>query len=174
MGQETTAHNTEIEKLIHELVEGDSDSRPQARAALIEIGSPDVTRALVFELNDPRRDVRWEAAKALVSIADPIAAPALVLHLQDEDADIRWLAAEGLASLGEAGLLATLNAAIRNASNSDFCKAAHLAFKELKKYGYHSELLDPVIESCESTAPGVSLPVSAYKLLRQIKAGTTE
>ncbi len=164
-----TSDNSKIEDLINQLADSDGISREKARKALVEIGGTDVTRALVVELNDPRRDVRWEAGKALISIGDPIAAPALVHHLSDEDSDIRWLAAEGLSNLGKAGLLATLNASIRNAGNSDFCRAAHHAFKQFKKSQKYTGVLDPAIEACETSEPGVSLPVAAYKVLQQIK-----
>ena len=174
MTQDAKDTRSLIEQFVHQLESEDEHERTAAREELIELGGHDVTRALVFELNDPRRDVRWEAAKALISIADPIAAPALVQHLSDEDYDIRWLAAEGLWRFGEAGLLSTLNESTRNASNVDFCDAAHHAFKEFRKQGVRAKYLDPVIDACESPEPGVSLPTAAYHAVQQIKTGRVE
>ncbi len=163
----------QISLLTEQLADKDGMTREGARKQLVEIGGHDVTRALVVKLNDLRRDVRWEACKALISIADPIAATALVHRLHDQDSDIRWLAAEGVAQLGEQGLFATLNAAIYNASNSDFCRAAHQALKEFQRHAVHATELAPVIEACENSEPAVSLPVAAFNALQQIK-GTNE
>lgn len=159
----------EIDELISQLGDSEGSTRAKARERLVEMGGIDVTRALIHELNDPRRDVRWEAAKALVSVADSIAAPALVQHLSDEDGDIRWLAAEGLAELGKPGLLATLNAATRHASDPEFCKAVHHSLKEFSRHGIQAHNIAPVIKACECSEPGVSLPVAAFEALNRIK-----
>jgi HEAT repeat protein len=172
MTTNTSVNDSKIENLVSKFSDEDGLIREQARNELVEIGSTDVTRALVIELNDPRRDVRWEAGKSLISIGDPIAASALVHHLSDENGDIRWLAAEGLSVLGRAGLLATLNASMRNAQSSEFCHAAHHAFKKFKKIRQYAEILDPVIDACEASEPGVSLPVAAYQVLQQIKVNS--
>jgi HEAT repeat protein len=174
MPSDTDANQTKIAQLIEQLEDEHTAVRSKAREELVQLGGQEVTRALVYELNDPRRDVRWEATKALSSIADPIAAPALVHLLQDEDDDVRWLAAEGLASLGDAGLLATLSASIRNARDTQFCRAAHHAFKEFSKHTVRSKDVTAVIEACESAEPGVALPVAAYHALLRIKTGKTE
>jgi HEAT repeat protein len=174
MTQDAKDTKSMIEQLVHQLESEDEGERCAAREELVDVGGHDVTRALVFELNDPRRNVRFEAAKALISIADPIAAPALVQHLSDDDYDIRWLAAEGLWRFGEAGLLTTLNESIRNASNAEFSDAAHHAFKEFRKQGVRAKYLDPVIKACESSEPGVSLRLAAYKAVEQIKTGKVE
>ena len=174
MPTNTNANQSKIDQLIEQLENEDSAVRSKAREELVEIGGHDVTRALVYEMNDPRRDVRWEAAKALSLIVDPIAAPVLAQHLQDEDDDIRWLAADALALFGNAGLLATLNASTRNASDTQFCLAAHHAFKAFSKHSVHSKDITPVIAACESAEPGVALPVAAYQALLRIKTGTTE
>ena len=164
-----TGNESEINNLIAQLSNQDGMQRQKAREELVALGGIDVTRALIIELSDPRRDVRWEAGKALIEIADPIAAPSLVRQLLDEDGDIRWQAAGGLATMGEPGLLVTLNAAIRHAGNSEFCDAAHHAFKEFRKAGVHRQVLEPVMEACDGNEPGVALPVAAYKVLEQIK-----
>lgn len=173
MTANTDANQSNIEQFIEQLENEQASTRRQARENLVQIGGYDVIRALIYELNDPRRNVRWEATKALSSIADPISAPALVQLLLDENDDIRWLAAEGLAMLGDAGLLATLRASMRNASDTAFCRAAHHSFKEFSKHGVHSKDVTPVIEACESAEPGVALPVAAYRALQQIKTGKT-
>ncbi len=169
MTEDPTNTEASIEQLVAQLDNNDGVARGAARDKLVKLGGHDVTRALIFELNDPRRNVRWEAAKALIAIADPVAAPALVLHLGDEDHDIRWLAAEGLGRLGDAGLLATLNATIRNSSDSDFCDAAHHAFKEFAKHEIHAEAIEPVIKACGSSVPGTKLPVAALEAIQKIK-----
>ena len=161
--------DTKIEELVAKLGNTDGVERQKAREELVEAGGHNVTRALVISLNDHRRDIRWEAAKALVKIGDPIAAPSLTHHLHDEDREVRWLAAEGVAELGEPGLLSTLNAAIRHASDPEFCKAAHHAFKEFKRHATHADKLDDVIKSCEKNEPGVHVPVAAYRVLQQIR-----
>ena len=158
----------EIKELVVKLSDEDALARQSAREKLVEIGTHDVTRALIIALNDPRQQVRWESAKALVGIGDPIAASALVHHLNDTDSDVRWLAAEGVAELGEAGLLATLNAAIRNANETEFCRSVHHAFKEFKKHGTHRDKLDDVMKACEKSEPAVHLPVAALKVIEQI------
>ena len=162
-------NEAEIKELISKLEDADGVVRMNAREELVEAGGHDVTRALVIALNDHRRDIRWEAAKALVGIGDSIAAPALTHHLHDDDEAVRWLAAEGVAELGEAGLLSTLNAAIRHARDPDFCKAAHHAFKEFKGHGTHADKLDEVIEACSKSEPGVHVPVAAFKVLQLIR-----
>ena len=161
-------NNVKIKELVAKLGDSKGSERLKSREELVAIGSHDVTRALVIALNDHRRDVRWEAAKALVQIGDPIAAPALTHHLHDEDPEVRWLAAEGVAELGEAGLLSTLSASIRHARDSEFCKAAHHAFKEFKRHATHKHELEDVIKACETSEPGVHLPVAAFKLLQEI------
>ena len=161
--------DAEIEELIAKLGDADAVVRLQAREELVATGGHDITRALVVALDDHRRDIRWEAAKALVGIGDAIAAPALTHHLHDEDIDVRWLAAEGVAELGEAGLLSTLNAAIRHAREPEFCKAAHHAFKQFKKHETHADKLDEVIEACEMGDAGIHVPVAAYKVIQQIR-----
>ena len=158
----------DIEALISKLSDSDEKVRHDARETLVAASSHDVTRALVVALDDHKQYTRWEAAKALVAIDDPIAASALTHHLHDDDADVRWLAAEGVAELGEAGLKATLNAAIRHAHNAEFCKAAHHAFKEFKRHGTHKDKLDDLIKACEMSEPGVHVPGTALKVLKQI------
>lgn len=165
-----SAQSETINGLILQLPDSDGVVRVKAREALVEIGGPEVTRALIVELNDHRRIVRWEAAKALIAIADPIAAPALAQHLHDDDGDLRWLAAEGLSSLGIVGLKTTLTAAIHHASDSEFVRAVHHSLKEFRKHRIQTDLLEPVIEACEGTEPGVSLPVAAYKALEQLRS----
>ena len=158
----------DIESLVLKLSDSDGLVRQNAREALVAEGTHDVTRALIGAIEDPRQHTRWEAAKALVAIKDPIAASALTHHLHDEDREVRWLAAEGIAELGDAGLKSTLNAAIRHSSHSEFCKAAHHAFKEFKRHGTHAKKLDEVIKACEMSEPGVHVPVAALKVLKAI------
>ena len=169
MTESQTDSAESLKQLVKQLESEDGLARGDAREKLVKLGGHEVTRALIFELNDPRRNVRWEAAKALISIADPTAAPALVQHLNDEDEDIRWLAAEGLGRLGDAGLLATLNATIRNSSDGEFCAAAHHAFKEFAKHGTHAEAMQSVLRAFASAEPGVAIPVAAFEAIREIK-----
>ena len=164
-----SVENENIEFLIKQLEGSDGVARQDAREKLTEIGGAEVTQALVILLNDHRRDVRWEAAKALIAIRDPSTASALTHHLSDEDSDIRWLAAEGLGELGEAGLLASLNAAIRYARDKEFCRAVRHTFLDFKKRRVHPELLDPLVEACNSSDHGAHLPVAAFKVLEQIR-----
>ena len=158
----------EINALVSKLSDSDGIVRHDARESLVAANSHDVTGALIVALDDLREHVRWEAAKALVAIGDPIAAPALTHHLHDENGDVRWLAAEGVAELGEAGLKATLNAAIRHSHDADFCKAAHHAFKEFRRHGTHANKLDEVMKACEKSEPGVHVPEAALKVLEEI------
>ena len=168
MSESAALSAKDIEALVVKLSDSDGAVRQKAREALVADGSHDVTRAMIIVLNDPRQHTRWEAAKALVAIGDPISASALTHHLRDEDSDVRWLAAEGVAELGEAGLKATLNAAIRHSGDAAFCKAAHHAFKEFKRHGTHAKKLDAVMEACETDEPGVHVPLEAYKVLEEI------
>ena len=95
---------TETSRLVKQLADVDAVVREKAREQLIQLGTPDVTRALLQAVIDPRTHVRWEAAKTLQAIADPVAAAALMHALEDEDADVRWVAAEGLIALHKVGL----------------------------------------------------------------------
>jgi HEAT repeat protein len=75
----------QISQLVEKLADESAVVREKSRESPIQIGTYDVTRALVLALIDPTTHVRWEAAKALQAMSDPVSAPALMNALDDDD-----------------------------------------------------------------------------------------
>jgi HEAT repeat protein len=157
-----------VAELISALASSEAVTRLEARSALVALGTPEATRALVMELNDPRRRVRWEAAKALTAIADPVAAAALVHALDDDDEDVRWVAAEGVAALGRAGLLTLLNSLTKRAGSTDFCRSAHHVLHDLSPRGF-ANVVAPVLAALDRSDPAVAAPPAAFAALASLK-----
>jgi HEAT repeat protein len=164
--------HTTIRSLLAELESADPVQREVARFSLINIGTTEVTAALVAELLDPRQHVRWEAAKALCAVRDPISAPALLEALDDNDPDVRWVAGEGLIALGRTGLLAALHGLTKHARSPAFRKGAHHVLRDLYHQGESSAILAPVIAALEQGDPSITTPPTAYHALMALKVGS--
>jgi HEAT repeat protein len=164
---ESAARQRKIEQLVGQLSNDDAIARQGSREELIELGGPDVTRALVAALIDPRMQVRWEAAKALQVMADPVAAPALMNALDDEAEDVRWVAAEGLVALKKVGLMTVLSGLIKRARSIEFCKSAHHVLRGVKTDECASAVA-PVLKALEQLEPEVAVPPAAYQALIQL------
>jgi HEAT repeat protein len=168
-----TAFHPETNRLLEELKGSDPVQRESARQALVRLGTPEVTVALVGELLDPRQQVRWEAAKALGSLADPVSASALLEALDDNDEDVRWVAAEGLIALGRTGLLAALHGLTKHSRSNAFRKSAHHVLHELLKRGEVPGVIAPVLAALEEADSAISAPPAAYHALLALKVGTS-
>ncbi len=151
-----------VDTLIDRLADKEPAVRETSRNKLIELGGPEVTRALVMTLIHPRPRVRWEAAKALQAIADPAAAPALMHAMDDEENDVRWVAAEGLIALDDVGLRMTLSGLMKRAASIEFCKSAHHVLHEIKQ---PASIISPVLRALEESEPAVAAPPAAYQAL---------
>ena len=165
--------HSKTKHLLAELESNDPVQREVARIALVNIGTPEVTAALVSELLDPRQHVRWEAAKALEGLRDPISAHALLEALDDNDPDVRWVAAEGLIRLGHVGLLAALHGLTKHARSTAFCKSAHHVLRELHHQHESAAIIAPVLETLEHADPSITAPPAAYHALLAIKVGAS-
>jgi len=165
--------HSETKHLIEELASTDPVQREAARHALVRMGTPEVTVALVGELLDPRQHVRWEAAKALAALRDPVSAPALLEALDDNDEDVRWVAAEGLIALGHTGLLAVLHGLTKHARSMGFRKSAHHVLHELLKQGESPGVIAPVMAAVEQPDSAVAAPPAAFHGLMALKVGTS-
>lgn len=152
----------ETSKLVGQLAEPDAVVREKARKQLVELGSPDVTPALLQAVIDPRTHVRWEAAKTLQAIADPVAASSLMHALEDEDADVRWVAAEGLIALKKVGLRTVLSGLITRAGSIEFRRSAHHVLHESKAF---AGIVAPVLKALGQSEPAVAAPLAAYDAL---------
>jgi hypothetical protein len=159
----------QISQLVDKLADEDAVVREKAREALIQIGTYDVTRALVLALIDPTTHVRWEAAKVLQAMSDPVSAPALMNALDDDDEDVRWLAADGLIALQEVGILTVLNGLINRSVSTAFCKSSHHVLHEMKA---HAAVLAPVLKALEQLEPAIAVPQVAYRALVTLSGST--
>jgi HEAT repeat protein len=163
----------ETKRLIGELASNDPVQREAARHELVQIGTPEVTVALVGELLDPRQHVRWEAAKGLSALRDPVSATALLEALDDNDGDVRWVAAEGLIALGRTGLLAALHGLTKQSRSPAFRKSAHHVLHELLKQGVSPGVIAPVLKAIEQPDSAIAAPPTAFHALLTLKVGTT-
>ncbi len=170
---EKTPETTSVSELIDHLASSNPVLRQTSRRQLVEIGSPEVTRALIHELTHPDDHVRWEAAKALATLADPVAAHALMHAMEDDNSDVRWVAAEALIALGEDGLITVLSGLTRRARSFDYCKSAHHVVHHMRQRGY-DEVLAPVIEALDTLEPGVAAPPAAFNALTIIRKSRGE
>jgi len=161
-----------INGLITELGNIDGSIREKARLALIDIGKEAVP-GLAEALSSRQEQLRWEAAKTLVSIADPVAVPALIKVLRDEIFDIRWLAAEALIAIGQDSIEPLLRTIINQSNDSFLQEGAHhiIAYllPALSKSHELVEILKPVKDALDSSAPRSAGPAAAQKALEQMK-----
>ena len=158
--------SSNICKMIETLCGSDATQRVQTRKHLVARGKA-VVKPLIKLLSDPRPHVRWEAAKALGKIGDPAAASALVEALEDEENDVRWLAAAGLAAMKSKGLIPLLLALMARPDSIWLRKGArHICHELLRKELYRN--LIPLLKALEQPDPEVSVPLSAYVVLRNL------
>ena len=161
-----------INDLITRLGNSDGFVREKARLTLIDIGE-DAVPLLSDALVSKREQLRWEAAKALVNIADPVSVPALIKVLRDEVFDIRWLAAKALIAIGRDSIEPLLQAIIDESNDSFLQEGAHHIIAYLlpslsKSHGL-VEILKPVKDALDSSAPRSAGPAAAHKALEQMK-----
>ena len=161
-----------INALITKLSNSDGSLREKARLALIDIGKEAVP-GLADALSSKQEQLRWEAAKALVNIADPVSVPALIKVLRDEVFDIRWLAAKALIAIGRDSIEPLLQAIIDESNDSFLQEGAHhiIAYllPSLSKSTELVEILKPVKDSLDSSAPRAAGPAAAQKALDKMK-----
>ena len=153
---------TDTDILVAQLADKNSVVREKSREQLIQLATPEVTRALLQAVIDPRTHVRWEAAKALQAIADPVAASTLMHAMEDEDADVRWVAAEGLIALNEVGVRTALSGLIVRAGSIEFRKSAHHVLHESTAF---ADAVAPVMQALGHSEPAVAVPQAAHKAL---------
>ena len=161
-----------INDLIINLGNVDGSVRENARLALIDIGKEAVP-GLAEVLSSKQEQLRWEAVKTLVGIADPVSVPALIKILRDEVFDIRWLAAEALIAVGRDSIEPLLQAIINQSNDSFLQEGAHhiIAYllPSLSKSHELVEILKPVKDALDSSAPRSAGPAAAQKALEQMK-----
>jgi HEAT repeat protein len=161
-----------VNDLITKLGNSDGSVRENARLALIDIGKEAVP-GLAETLSSKQEQLRWEAAKTLVSIADPVSVPALIKVLRDEIFDIRWLAAEALIAIGKESIEPLLQAIINQSNDSFLQEGAHhiIAYllPGLSKSRELVEILKPVKDALDSSAPRAAGPAAAQKALEKMK-----
>ena len=163
---------TNVKALITQLGDDQGFVRENARLALIDIGK-DAVPLLIDALVSKREQLRWEAAKALVKIADPAAIPALVKALQDEVFDIRWLAAEALIAIGKESIEPLMQEVVDQGNKSFLQEGAHhiitYLLPPLSKSSDLVEILKPVKDALDSSAPRAAGPAAAQKALEKMK-----
>jgi len=163
---------TNVKALITQLGDDQGFVRENARLALIDIGK-DAVPLLIDALVSKREQLRWEAAKALVKIADPAAIPALVKALQDEVFDIRWLAAEALIAIGKESIEPLMKEVVDQGNKSFLQEGAHhiisYLIPSLSKEPELTEILKPVKNALDNSAPRAAGPAAAQKALDKIK-----
>jgi len=161
-----------VKDLVTKLGDGDGFVREKSRLALADIGKAAVP-LLIEALTSNREQVRWEAAKTLISIADPIAIPALIKALQDKVFDIRWLAAEALIATGTESIEPLLQAVVDQSNESFLHEGAHhvvtYLMHSISQASELNEILKPVKEALDSTAPMVVGTAAAEIALRKLK-----
>ena len=161
-----------INDSITKLGNSDGSIREKARLTLIDIGK-DAVPLLIDALDSKRDQLRWEAAKALVKIADPAAIPALVKALQDEVFDIRWLAAEALIAIGKESIEPLMQEVVDQGNKSFLQEGAHhiitYLLPPLSKSSDLVEILKPVKDALDSSAPRAAGPAAAQKALGKMK-----
>jgi HEAT repeat protein len=158
---------TTIQQQIDALAASDVIVRDRGRHALVRIGQPAV-RPLLEALASTHENVRLEAAQALGEIADPAAATGLIETLDDERFAVRWVAAEALVALGQAGVVALLNALLAASWDNVWLRegAHHVLRAQLgASFGHH---LAPVIAALEGVEPSVTVPTAAYHAIEAV------
>jgi hypothetical protein len=171
--QHTKAGQAQTDSLIALLANSNGLIRQRARYALVEMGEPAVP-ALIKALNIRNDYVHWQAAKALSQIASPKSIEVLVKMLQDNDPGIRWIAAEGLVAIGRESLEPLLHTLMHRSNSFTLLESAHHVLYDLV---HHPRLLDwatremlrPIVEALEGSAPVVTAPVAAYHALQQLE-----
>ncbi len=143
----------------------DVAERQDARAVLVQIGSPAVP-LLLIALDTPQQQVLWEAAKSLAEIVDPAAAERLVAVLADEYSDMRWIVAEALIALGRDGLKPLLTVLTQPDLPVGVYEAAYHVLDELAEQGDLAALLAPVLEAFRGPHPERAIPRAATEVLK--------
>jgi len=155
----------ELNTLIAGLGSNSWSERRVAEDGLVRFG-PDAIPALITALRSPRSQVRWGAAKVLGSIGSDSAASALATTLEDSDGGVRWLAADGLIAMGPKAAIPVLRELETRPNSPWLQEGAHHVLRALKLPATKS-----VIRALEGRFPEMTVPVEAYKAMRDLPAG---
>ena len=93
--------NFNIESLIEDLEDENSNTRESAAMLLGNTGDSQAVEPLIEALKDEDDDVRQWAARALGNIGDSRAVEPLIEALEDEDYNVRISAAGALGNIGD-------------------------------------------------------------------------
>lgn len=161
---------TNLDSLMDMLASKDGLIRQKARKLLVTLGKPAVTSLIDALQNSMMIQLRWETAKTLGAIGDIRAIPALVNALEDNDTDVAWVAAEALKKFKKAAWPQVLRMLIKSKSNSVLLReGTHHIFWKQKEAGFN-DLLATLIKSLDSNALHDSATLTAYAILKRMKA----
>jgi HEAT repeat protein len=108
------SQETDLDRLIQELNDKDSDVRRSAAYGLDKIRDPRAVEPLIATLSDKEWRVRSAAATALGHIGDPRAVEPLIATLRDRDRSVREQAAWALGAIGDPRAVDPLSAALND------------------------------------------------------------
>jgi HEAT repeat protein len=160
------ASRDNIDQLVADLGSKDATKRLDARATLIEMGSPAVP-ALLDSLDASHQHLRWEVARTLAEIADPVAADRLVEALGDEDTDVRWVVGAALISLDRHAVKPLLHKLTQSDLPDGVYPGAHHVFHDLAHHDDLAPLLRPVLKALDQLEPEIAVPQVAAQALRE-------
>jgi HEAT repeat protein len=142
--------NQAAERLVHLLASGQGESRSQAYASLVSIGSKAVI-PLIALLHDENSSARYYAVSVLADIGDPIAVEPLLTMLTDEDEEVRSAAVSALGEVGDIRGVMPLLAVLQDKSEGSWVRS--YAADALGKIG-DTRAEEPLIDALLSDRSG--------------------
>jgi hypothetical protein len=100
----------------------------------------------------------------LSQIGNNKAIKALLEALSDEKFEVRWLAAEGLIRIGRKAIVPLLETLVNHSDSYWLREGIHHVLHDMNK-GKITEVLRPVLEALEGTAPSLEVPLAAKAAL---------
>jgi HEAT repeat protein len=140
-----------VESLVYLLASEQEESRSQAYASVVSIGSRAVL-PLITLLHDENSSARYYAVSALADIADPIAVEPLLTMLTDEDEEVRSAAVSALGEIGDIRGVVPLLALLQDKSEGSWVRS--YTADALGKLGDH-RAVEPLIDALLNDRSGV-------------------
>ncbi len=156
----------EIHAFITDLGSADLQDRKRAAENLIAVGQA-ATSPLLTATTLPNPRIRWEATNLLGQIGGPEAITTLINCLEDDVLDVRWRAAESLIAIGPEVIPFLLKILLRRPTSVWLREGAQHILPDLRTKQNH-DLITPVIEALQSGEPGLAVPLTAHRALKDL------
>jgi len=160
------AAETSVAAWIAKLSNPNSNTRREARFALVGIGRPAVVPLMALCAHADRQ-LQWETCKTLSQIGNAEAVPVFLKALEDERLEIRWIGAEGLIAVGRKNpedLKPLLHAMLHSPNSTWLREGAHHVFHDLAIY-YDRPVFRPLLAALSSLDWTIKTPPAIHQVL---------